>query len=239
MVSTFNQQSGWIGIGAICSGHFRFLILTVGLKMKRDELYELFKAKAWKKGWRVDFECLPEGVGERFFPHRENIFKALELISPKQVKYLILGQDPYPSETDGEPDAIGIAFAVCGGRSENLPASLKRIMSHIYPNGEGRPDLESWRSKNQILLLNAALTVRPYEPGSHIEHWSTFTKCIIRQVRLASPEVKLIAWGTEARDILCNAISEITWSYHPVARMGGPNGFSEFWDTPVGVNLSA
>ena len=208
--------------------------------MTQDELYELFVDGAGKSRWKVDKVCFPDKLGSKpMLPDKENIFKALETISPKKVKYLILGQDPYPTKTKGVPDATGIAFAVNRTATKNIPHSLRRIMKKIYVNGNGSPDLEEWRKKHQILLLNAALTVPVNKPGAHLEMWSCFTKSIIKQVKKSNPDVQMIAWGNNAMGTLCDALGLFTWSYHPAASKGGPKSFTAFWNTPVGKSLAS
>ncbi len=209
--------------------------------MTSDELREQFLDGAGLRGWRVDQEFFPNLVEESIFPARKNIFKALEVISPADVRYLILGQDPYPGrDANGDPDATGIAFAVDQNRVGAIPPSLRRIMNNIYPNGQGPTDLEDWRENNQILLLNAALTVPENSAGAHMNLWKDFTKSIIRQVKRENPAVELVAWGRPAMDIFCDALDLFTWSYHPVSRTGGARSFSNFWVlTPVGQTLAA
>lgn len=220
--------------------------------MTGDELLTQFR-QARAKGWRVTKDVLPEFVPEPFFPKREDIFRALECVSPSEVKFLILGQDPYFVSTEhGEPAATGIAFAVNDSYLPR-PTSLTRIMTKVYGKGNGLPSLLDWVEEKGILLLNAALTVpRPDETrsgrqcaGGHLALWSAFTKAIVTQVKQASPNVQMVAWGCDARDTLCKALGEdwrsddcsVAWSYHPVASSAGARSFTRFWDTPVGKSL--
>jgi uracil-DNA glycosylase len=219
------------------SSHFHFSMLTMELKMTQDELYKQFMAGAGKLGWSAEKEDFPNLSKAGLLPRPENIFKALENISPKKVKYLVLGQDPYPTKTNGVPDATGIAFAVEGNRDTALPYSLRRIMNSIYPNGVGSPDLADWRTTHRVLLLNAALTVKKDCPGSHMAQWRDFTVGIIRQAKRANPDIKLIAWGKDAAGLMTEALNMFTWSHHPAARAGGEKSFTEFWNTSVGAEL--
>jgi uracil DNA glycosylase len=175
--------------------------------MTQDELYQQFLAGAGKLGWKAERGDLPNISDTPLLPRPEDIFKALEAIEPKKVKYLVLGQDPYPTQSKG------------------------------VPNGVGSPDLKEWREKHQVLLLNAALTVKENCAGSHMRLWRNFTLSVIRQAKCANPDVQLIAWGTDATVMLIEALNLFTWSHHPAARAGGDRSFSSFWNTPVGMEL--
>lgn len=208
--------------------------------MTQDELYDQFMAGAGLRGWTVLKDDLPELLSMELLPRPEDIFRALEEISPDKVRFLVLGQDPYPTISNGIPDATGIAFAVRRDHAGPLPHSLRRIMNNIYAPSELRgaaPDLQEWRERHQVLLLNAALTVDANSPRSHLPLWRKFTVSMVRQVRLANPEAQLVSWGKDARDLLIEALNMFTWCHHPAARVGGERGFSAFWNTPVGQAL--
>lgn len=209
------------------------------------DLYKLFQIAA-SKGWEVDEKKFPDIDDAKFYPNPEDIFKALELIRPEDVNYLILGQDPYYSESDSGPDAIGIAFGI-NPETREKPRSLIRIMSYVYGGREGKADLTDWVEQKGILLLNAALTVPGNNDrksaGKHLKEglWDCFTKQIIKQLRSKNPEVEMIAWGCAAKKKLTEALNrddtQLTWCYHPVASKAGGNSFSAFWRTDIGRKL--
>lgn len=208
--------------------------------VNRQELVVQFGA-ANNKGWRVATLDFPASIDEPFFPNLGNVFRALEQFAPGEVRYLILGQDPYPTT-----DANGIAFAVDGGaREDPLPTSLRTIMRQVYPNGGGDPSLNEWITERKILLLNAALTVPAPGKGQapttaargHLKLWHAFIKSIIVQLRQASPNVKLIAWGAPARELMCEAI-ETSGVFASCRHPSRPNkSFEQFWQTPPGADL--
>ena len=156
-------------------------------------------------------ENFPPDIEEEVFPHPDNIFKALSLISPAEVKFLILGQDPYFTSTADGPDATGVAFAISPTRTKR-PHSLNRILKKVYQGRHGNPELTDWVSVRGVLLLNAALTVPagngPKRARAHLEGgmWNKFVGSIISQVRRANPDAVSIAWGVETRKIM-----EIFW----------------------------
>lgn len=198
--------------------------------MNRDELIKQFQ-KARCKGWEVEDGDFPESILEDFFPDRENLFKALENIAPTDVRYVILGQDPYPSlDPDTHaPQATGIAFAV--NKDCSPPQSLGRIMDRIYGKGKGRlPDLSDWIAENKVLLLNASLTVpKKLETGQkvrsvagkHLRCWEPFIERIICQLEKIRG-AEFYAWGLKPESILKKILggNRYDWCNHPMASSG-------------------
>ena len=135
--------------------------------------------------------------GRRIFPPGSQIFKAFELTPVKDVKVVILGQDPY----HGPGQAHGLSFSV----PENMPAppSLKNIFKEIETDlgvrMSGYSNLEKW-ARQGVLLLNAVLTVRSGEAASHSRiGWQEFTDAVIRYVSEECEGVVFMLWGNFAR----------------------------------------
>jgi uracil-DNA glycosylase len=159
--------------------------------------------------------------GERTFPSKENIFRALWM-HPQDIKVLIIGQDPYHSlNSDGEPVAIGYAFAVSEGSP--IPPSLRNIFKEVErerdlglfnesgdpsrSDGERLPPLDKtlfrWIQQG-VLLLNTTLTVEQGKAGSHskLGIWKEFMSKVFRYIhRHASPDMVIMAWGNHARTV--------------------------------------
>jgi uracil-DNA glycosylase len=131
------------------------------------------------------------------FPSRENLFRALELVRPADVKIVILGQDPYP--TPG--NAHGLSFSV--PPTVRTPASLKAIYQSLARSFPGwtapaSGHLEPWAHQG-VLLLNLILSVRSGEPMSHAKlGWQPFTQAVLRLVQAESPFVVFMLWGGKA-----------------------------------------
>lgn len=151
---------------------------------------------------RDQFAALSAAVSDAYatsevFPSRENLFRALALVAPADVKVVILGQDPYP--TPG--NAHGLSFSV--PPSVRTPASLKAIYASLarsFP--DWRPPahghLEPW-ARQGVLLLNTILTVRSGEPMSHAKlGWQPFTEALLRTAQAESPFVVFMLWGGKA-----------------------------------------
>ena len=135
--------------------------------------------------------------GKRIYPPGGQIFKAFELTPVKDVKVVILGQDPY----HGPGQAHGLSFSV----PENMPAppSLKNIFKEIETDlgvrMSGYPNLEKW-ARQGVLLLNAVLTVRSGEAASHSRiGWQEFTDAVIRHISSECEGVVFMLWGNFAR----------------------------------------
>lgn len=150
------------------------------------------------------------------FPPKSRILRALSLTDYKDVKVVILGQDPY----HGVGEANGLAFAVSNG--VKLPPSLKNIYKELY-NDLGIPisnvgNLECW-AKEGVLLLNAVLTVEKDKPASHKNlGWEKFTDAIISKLNEKDTPIVFILWGSFARSkkvLITNKHHYIVESTHP------------------------
>lgn len=142
-----------------------------------------------------------EYAAQTVYPLRANIFRALNETPLKQVKVVILGQDPYHGTYLGEPQAQGLSFSVPKGMK--LPPSLRNIFQELAED-LGSPlrtngDLSDWAAQG-VLLLNATLTVRAQEAGSHQNKgWETLTDAIITTLSAQNEHVVFILWGSYAQ----------------------------------------
>ena len=127
------------------------------------------------------------------FPKQADIFAALALCPLDQLKVVILGQDPY----HGPGQAEGLSFSVPNDIKH--PPSLINIFKEIetdlsvsYPKSG---NLSRW-AKQGVMLLNATLTVRAHEPGSHQKQgWETFTDTLIHKISLEKSNLVFLLWG--------------------------------------------
>ena len=123
-------------------------------------------------------------------PEPMNIFRVLAM-PLKEVKVILLGQDPYP--TPG--DAIGLSFV---NGTAKVPPSLRIIYEEILNStGKGAVDIHSWESQG-IFLLNTALTVETGKSGSHINYWRFFTEALIKHLSSENPAIWIL-WGKVAQ----------------------------------------
>ena len=131
------------------------------------------------------------------YPNRENVFLALNLVKPKNIKVVILGQDPY----HGEGEAHGLCFSVPQG--VRLPPSLKNIFKELKADLNIDPpkngDLSRWAEQG-ILLLNSVLSVEKDKAASHQKQgWEKFTDRIITLINENNENIVFILWGSYAQ----------------------------------------
>jgi len=163
-------------------------------------------ASEWKTLLEAEFQKpyfieLSQKVGEEYlrsevFPEISNIFRAFELVSPHEVRVVILGQDPY--HTPGVAD--GLAFSTLPGN--RIPPSLlnifKEIESEFGVAPDKNPDLTRW-AKQGVLLLNASLSVQSGKANSHADYgWHIFTDAVIRTISETQEHVVFMLWGSFA-----------------------------------------
>ena len=131
------------------------------------------------------------------FPLEDNVFTAFKLCSFSKTKVVIIGQDPY----HGKGQAHGLAFSVPNG--EKIPPSLgnifKELQSDLNIPISRNGNLESW-AKQGVLLLNATLTVREKEAGSHqYLAWEDFTDSVISKLSSEKNGLIFLLWGAFAQ----------------------------------------
>lgn len=131
------------------------------------------------------------------FPKGNDVFRAFDSTPFKAVKVVILGQDPY----HGPGQAHGLSFSVPDGIP--FPPSLRNILKELTVDlGTEAPksgNLASWASQG-VLLLNATLTVRAHEAGSHQKQgWEQFTDQAIQALNRDHEGLVFLLWGRFAQ----------------------------------------
>ncbi len=142
---------------------------------------------------------------ETIYPSQEKILNALAFTAPKDVRVVILGQDPY----HGPNQAMGLSFSVPQG--EKLPPSLRNIYKEMAADlGCSMPesgDLTSWAQQG-VLLLNTTLTVREHAANSHSKlGWQVLTNYVIERCFSLPQPVVFLAWGRHAITLVEDARS--------------------------------
>ena len=161
-----------------------------------------------------------KAAGKTIFPPGALMFNAFEKTPFKEVKVVLLGQDPY--HNPGQ--AHGLSFSVPDGVTK--PPSLINIFKELQSDFGITPpvngNLEKW-AKQGVMLLNASLTVRKNEPGSHSKiGWLNFTDAVIRKISEERKGVVFILWGKFAQD----KQSIIDETKHHVLKAAHPSPFS-------------
>ena len=165
--------------------------------------------ESWKEVLKEDFQKTyferivtflkaEKASGKVIYPPGSLIFNAFAQTPLNTVKVVILGQDPYHNQLQ----AHGLSFSVPDGVAN--PASLLNIFKElkndlgveIPPNG----NLQKWASQG-VLLLNASLTVREHEPGSHSKiGWLQFTDAVIKKISDEKEGIVFLLWGKFAQE---------------------------------------
>lgn len=132
------------------------------------------------------------------FPPKDQVFTAFKGTPFDAVKVVILGQDPYHNAGQ----AHGLSFSVQPGLKP--PPSLlniyKELASDVGCTAPKHGHLAAWAEQG-VFLLNATLTVRAHEPGSHQgKGWETFTDVAISKLSARARPVVFILWGRYARE---------------------------------------
>ena len=186
--------------------------------------------ESWKKYLQTEFDKpyfkdLTQYVDYQYktetcFPPEDLIFNAFNTCTLEALKVVIIGQDPY----HGVGQANGLCFSVNDGIAH--PPSLINIFKEIesdlgtpYPTSG---NLERW-AKQGVLLLNATLTVRAHNAGSHQKKgWETFTDAVIQSISDKKENVVFLLWGGFAKQ----KTKLIDTSKHHVLTTGHPSPLS-------------
>jgi uracil-DNA glycosylase len=154
------------------------------------------------------------------YPPGKMIFSAFNLTPLTAVRVVILGQDPY----HGQGQAQGLAFSVADGI--RIPPSLQNIYKELHEDlGIPIPttgNLEKW-ARQGVMLLNATLTVRAGQPGSHQgKGWERFTDQVIRTISDMRAGIVFLLWGKYAQE----KENLIDTSKHYILKAPHPSPFS-------------
>jgi len=187
------------------------MIQTVNLEEIKCKLIEKLSPSGWATKLRgfiqsSDFDAILETLyiereqGRRFTPPLKDVFRAFEECPEKDLKVVIIGQDPYPHMNVAD----GIAFS-CSRTGKPQP-SLKFIFQEIertvfqeWPSHQ-EPDLTRW-AKQGVLLLNTALTCQIDKVGSHYDIWHDFIMYVLDMINLTNSGVIFILLGAKAQEL--------------------------------------
>lgn len=154
------------------------------------------------------------------YPPGKEIFNAFNFCHFNDVKVVIIGQDPY----HGHGQANGLCFSVKDGIPHppsliNIFKEIESDLGIVYPRSG---DLSRW-AKQGVLLLNATLTVRAHEAGSHQKRgWETFTDAVIKTISDNKKNVIFLLWGGYAKQ----KIKLINEDKHTIFKSGHPSPLS-------------
>ncbi|WP_459209327.1 uracil-DNA glycosylase [Aquimarina rhabdastrellae] len=185
---------------------------------------------SWKAQLNTEFEkpyfkILTDFVKSEYtthqcYPKGSQVFAAFDHCSFDDVKVVIIGQDPY----HGVGQANGLCFSVNDGIA--MPPSLinifKEIETDLQQEFPSSGNLERW-AKQGVLLLNATLTVRAHQAGSHQKQgWEQFTDQVIKVISEQKQNVVFLLWGGYAK----KKGAKIDTQKHLVLTSGHPSPLS-------------
>ena len=186
--------------------------------------------ESWKKVLDAEFEkdyfkdltayVKQEYTEHKCFPPGAEIFAAFDHSTFEDTKVVILGQDPY----HGPGQANGLCFSVHDGIA--IPPSLSNIFKEIEADlqkpAPATGNLERWADQG-VLLLNATLSVRAHQAGSHQNKgWEQFTDEVIRNISQEKEQVVFLLWGGFAK----KKVKLIDETKHHVLTSGHPSPLS-------------
>jgi uracil-DNA glycosylase len=154
------------------------------------------------------------------YPKGKDIFAAFDHCTFENTKVVILGQDPY----HGPNQANGLCFSVQDGvkHPPSLINIFKELQTDVDKDYPESGNLEHW-AKQGILLLNATLTVRAHEAGSHQKKgWETFTDAIIKTLSNEKEGLVFLLWGGYAK----KKVKFIDETKHHILTSGHPSPLS-------------
>lgn len=167
------------------------------------------------------FEALKQFLVEEkkkhiIYPPGDQIFSAFNYTPFDKVKIVIIGQDPY----HGEGQAHGLCFSVLKGirKPPSLLNIFKEIKNDLGYEIPSHGNLEKW-ARQGVLLLNASLTVRANQAGSHQKKgWENFTDAVIRKLSTEKEHLIFMLWGNFAiakKELIDQSKHYILSSVHP------------------------
>lgn len=184
------------------------------------------------EAWKSYFEGtnIPE-IPENAIPSPDKIYRAFELIDPDSVKFVILGQDPYPNPEN----ATGLAFHV--PLNQKKPASLKNIFENLkkYGHDSVPEDLEEWSRKYGILLVNCALTTSSGKSNTHASLWNPVILSVLKKLN-EKKKPKFLLFGAFSIKVgsKISGISAISCSHPSPLSYKKPCGvYPSFYETDV------
>ena len=157
------------------------------------------------------------------YPPADDIFNAFHFTPLREVKVLILGQDPYHNEHQ----AHGLSFSVLPQQTE-IPPSLQNIYQELHDDlGCYIPNngyLEKW-ARQGVLMLNTVLTVRAHQANSHQgKGWEQFTDAVIQAVNAQDRPIVYMLWGRPAQ----SKIPMLTNPKHLILKAPHPSPLSAY-----------
>lgn len=196
-----------------------------------DDFFSLVEKKTYFKNMENIISSYLSRDNEIILPHAELVFNIFNILSPKQIKVVISGQDPYPEMNDingkSIPQAMGFSFSV--PLNYPKPYSLKNIYDNLLKFGHIKNIPKSGCLSYWILqgcfMMNAAFTTFHAKKNVHRNLWKCFSDDLLSYINTKCKNIVFVVWGKDAH-MLCQNIDpyrhHIITSSHP-----SPLGFQK------------
>ena len=166
----------------------------------------------------------------KIYPPENMRFNAFNYFNPIKTRVVVIGQDPYHQEGQGN----GLAFSVNDGVKH--PPSLKNIFKEIYSDLQADTkdiitcsgNLE-YLAKQGVLLLNTTLSVRDSKPNSHVKIWSGFIVAVLNELlKLKNKGIVFMVWGGNAQSVIdkLKKSNENCFDNHTIIKCNHPSPLS-------------
>tara|TARA_R100000935_G_scaffold11163_2_gene22355 strand:+ start:18064 stop:18783 length:720 start_codon:yes stop_codon:yes gene_type:complete len=185
--------------------------IEIDIEELRDKMNDSLKGSGWEPALSpfingLDFDMIVTklvslvNVNRRFTPQFKDIFNAFKECPYKDLKVIVVGQDPYPQL--GVADGIAFSCSKKGKAEKSLQYILKQTIGDYTDTGRAmytpeECDLRRW-SNQGVLLLNTAFTCEINSIGSHIDLWKPFTKYIFELINKHHKNIPVILMGKKA-----------------------------------------
>lgn len=188
------------------------------------EIAEKYAPHGWEKLFKdciSEFKLLDRILEskKRIYPRRQDVFAIFYALRPENIQCVIMGQDPYPSDVKGVPQACGFSFATrkdcpLQGSVRNIYKEIKRDYPSFCAPDHGY--FIGWVAQG-VFALNACLTVDAHSAGSHKNIWKGFLSKTLSYIYEKNPDVIYLLWGTSAIDLrgLLNSKTVSLLAGHP------------------------
>lgn len=185
---------------------------VVNLEEIREKLINKLEPSGWSSKLRgfiksSDFDKIIETLynyrqeGKRFTPPLKDVFTAFEKCSVKDLRIVLIGQDPYPYLNVA--DGMAFSCSKTGKPQPSLKFMFHSITQTVYDNDERivhNPDLSRWAEQG-VLLLNSALTCEIDKVGSHSPIWKDFIAYLIDMLNFTDSGLIFILLGKQAQEL--------------------------------------
>lgn len=151
-------------------------------------------------------QMLAESKTYTVYPLLHNVFRAFRETPLSELKVVLIGQDPYHNTHNNKASACGLCFATENGYVNPSSRIMLKELQRMGSDAETPEDFIRW-SKQGVLMLNTALSVREGQPKSHSKYWLPFTEAFLTKLSREKLDLVYLAMGKDAAKLLHDNIT--------------------------------